>query len=287
MNNITPLTLTSYQENTFCFSPERRLKHIDQAIQFVNERGFIFFWPNKDCPYPSLWGAVAGNRPVPNEHDDPGHISWDWKDSSLGKKVWYYGRCLHRRNAMLSLNLLPHFYALSPNYGAPEDDYIDQYQQGLLTPAAKAIYEILLREGPMDTLTLRRAASFWVGKESAFVRALDDLQMELKILPTGISPVGSWKYAFVYDLVHRHYPEIISQASQISENQAREDILHHFFLAVGAATAKEAARLFNNWPLNKINQTLAALQTNGIIIEKATIEGKPGEYYALPVLFNQ
>ncbi|MSP13309.1 MAG: hypothetical protein EXR62_10185 [Chloroflexi bacterium] len=48
---------------------------MEEAITYLNQRGFIFFWPIKDVVLPSLWGAVAGNRPVAAEHDDPGHVT--------------------------------------------------------------------------------------------------------------------------------------------------------------------------------------------------------------------
>ncbi len=131
---------------------------VDEAVEFVNRRGFIFFWPVKNVELPSLWAAVAGDRPVADEHDDPGHITWDWKDRMLGKKRWYYARILRRRNTFISMAALPYFYALSPNYGEPETDYLDQYEAGLMTAEARAVFEALLHEGPLDTLALRRAA---------------------------------------------------------------------------------------------------------------------------------
>lgn len=51
-----------------------------QVVDFVNERGSVYFWPIKDVTLPSLWTAVAG------AHDDPGHVSWGWKDSLLGQR---------------------------------------------------------------------------------------------------------------------------------------------------------------------------------------------------------
>jgi hypothetical protein len=34
---------------------------------------------------------------VPNDHDDPGQITWRWKDDKLGKNIWYYGKILRRK----------------------------------------------------------------------------------------------------------------------------------------------------------------------------------------------
>ncbi len=66
---------------------------------------------------PSLWTAVAGDRPVADKHDDPGHITWGWKYKALGKKIWYYAKTLRKKATMISLEIAPYFYALSENYG--------------------------------------------------------------------------------------------------------------------------------------------------------------------------
>jgi hypothetical protein len=116
--------LQQYRSHTFRHNQHDRLKSKDDAIHYVNERGYIYFWPITGITFPSLWGAVAGERPVPSEHDDPGHISWDWKDSLLGKHVWYYGKFLRKKATIISLAVAPYFYALSENYGSPEDDYL-------------------------------------------------------------------------------------------------------------------------------------------------------------------
>ena len=154
--------LRSYREKTYRMKPSSRVRDREEAVQFVNKTGFISFWPIKDLPMPSLWVAAAGNRPVADEHDDPGHVTWGWKDDLLGQHRWYYGRILALKNCMISLDLLPHFYALSPNYGDPENDYLEDYHRGILPMEAKLVYETLLREGPIDSISLRKKVSFRV-----------------------------------------------------------------------------------------------------------------------------
>ena len=44
--------------------------------------------------------------------------------------------------------------------------------------------------------------------DSPFNRALEVLQADFKILPVGIAEAGAWKYAFIYECVHRHYPDL-------------------------------------------------------------------------------
>ncbi len=111
--------LTAHRTRTFHLPPAKPLSSQSQALRFVNERGFIYFWPIKGIDLPSLWTAVAGDRPVPDAHDDPAHVTWGWKDDALPKRIWYYAKILHRKATMIALDVVPYFYALSQNYGSP------------------------------------------------------------------------------------------------------------------------------------------------------------------------
>jgi hypothetical protein len=117
---ITAAQLKAYRAQTYHLKPARRLKSEDDALRFVNERGFVYFWPIKGVELPSLWAAVAGDRPVADAHDDPGHVTWGWKDRLLGTKQWFYAKVLRGRATMIALKTLPYFYALSENYEAPD-----------------------------------------------------------------------------------------------------------------------------------------------------------------------
>ena len=276
MPSINLEDIKKYRARSYFPLPGMRLHTVDEAVEFVNMRGFIFFWPVKKVVLPSLWTAVAGDRPVPDEHDDPGHITWDWKDRMLGKKCWYYARILRRRNTFISMSALPYFYALSPNYGEPETDYLEQYEAGQMTAGARAVFEALLREGPLDTLALRRAAHMkGPTYDTHFNRAMDDLQLEFKALPVGISDAGSWHYAFIYDLTHRHMPELLIQSRGIVENEARKKVIELYLRSVGAAQEQDITRLFG-WEMNKVAVALRGLQENGLVqagIELAQLGG--------------
>ena len=123
---------------------------------------------------------MAGDRPVPDAHDDPAHVTWGWKDDALPKRIWYYAKILHRKATMISLDVVPYFYALSQNYGSPEEDHLVAYEEGRLTLAAKNIYDALLKEGSLDSISLRKAARMTSAKESEWNRALEDLQKDLR-----------------------------------------------------------------------------------------------------------
>lgn len=282
---ISAEQLSDYRAEKFHTLPRLRLKTVEQAVDFVNQRGFIFFWPNKDFPnLPSLWAAVAGDRPVPDNHDDPGHITWDWKDKMLGKKQWYYGRILRRRNTIISLSTAPYFYALSPNYGDPENDYLYQYEQGKMTMESRNVYEALLKQGPLDTISLRKAARLSSEASSGrFNRALDDLQIEMKVQPIGVAEVGAWKYAFIYDIVPRHMPELQEKARFITDEEARQKLLKTYFLSVGAAPESDVRKLFG-WRLDENRDALERLLAAGFVVRCSAPGGQKDEWLSLPGL---
>lgn len=278
---ITKSKLDAYRANTFRTSPGVELKSPQQAIDYVNERGFIFFWPVKGYNFPNLWGAVAGNRPVVDEHDDPGHITWNWKDSLLDKKVWYYARVLKRKNTIISMDTIPYFYALSPNYGDPQEDFADQYRHGMLPMETKLIFDALVRKGPLDTLSLRKEAHLTGSNStSPFTRALDILQQQLKVMPVAISEAGAWKYAFVYDLTHRHLPELPEQARFIAESRAMEFILKCYFTSMGAASQKQAVSLFP-WGSELTKNALERMVQSGMLLSGYQVEGFAESVYLL------
>lgn len=277
--------LNKYRARTFRTSPSPRVASPKAALDFVNARGFIYFWPIKGIDLPSLWTAVAGNRVVADKHDDPGHITWRWKDAALGKKKWYYAKILRRKATMISLEVVPYFYALSENYGSPEEDYLLAYEEGRLTQSAKQVYETLLKEGALNTLDLRSAAKLSNAKESEFNKALEVLQADFKILPVGISEAGAWKYSFIYEIVSRHYPDLPEQARFISEGDARRRLVELYFESVGAAQERDVSKLFG-WQKDLITRTINSLIEKQKLVEMEHPDAK-GEWFALPSLTSR
>lgn len=282
---ISEKKLKDLRRDTFRLSEGRRLQTQNDAIAYVQERGFVYFWPIKGVLFPSLWTAVAGNRPVADKHDDPGHVTWGWKDELLGQKKWHYAKVLRGKATMIALDLLPTFYALTENYGDPEQDYLLQYEDGLLSREAKVIYEKLLLEGPLDTVNLRRKIGM-TGKKSnsPFERGLTHLQRDFKIMPVGVADTGSWGYSFVYDLVPRQYPDLIEAARPVTRKTARLTLLRHYFWAMGVADALEVKKLFQ-WRPADVLRTLSTLEENGELVLTGGTEKRP--VYTLPRLLSK
>lgn len=260
----------------------RRVRTIDEAERFVNEVGYCFFWPIKGVELPNLFQAIAGRvREVPMAHDDPDLSKcWNWKDQALGQRRWYYGKLLCKRATLASLDFLPIFYALSPNFGS-DDDYLQDYEAGQLSWEAKSIFEALLQVGAMDTVRLRRESR--LSAESAkttFERALIELQISMRILPVGVAEAGAWRYAFIYDLLTRHFPQIVKQAASISRSEARFKLLATFLDNNVVASRKEIERVFGvlKWTPLEFEKTLDSLLGEQLAI-KTHVEGLKGEQF--------
>ena len=282
MEKTPSLTLTQIEdrrERRYRRRPELALQTVDEAIAFLDEVGFCFLFPIKGVEMPSLWDAVCGRvKAVPNEHHDP-HIqkTWGWKDTSLDKRWWYYGKLLRKKATLVSLELLPFFYALSENYGDPANDYLQQYRDGRLSHEAKLIYESLLEHGPQHVIELRRLARLTgQSRTAAFQRALAELQADLKILPVGVARAGAWRYAFIYEIVSRWYPDLPERAQPIRGDRARQTLLATYLDNVIAATVDRATRLFG-WVKQDVERAAAQLAEAGRIATEVRIEGLRGK----------
>jgi len=195
--------------------------------------------------------------------------------------VWFYGKILRKKATIISMEIAPYFYTLTENYGSPEEDYLTIYEQGRMTQEAKAVYEALLANSPMDTINLRKTAHLTSqDSESRFNRALADLQADFKIMPVGVVDAGSWHYSFAYDLVARYEPSIVENARYLGELDARQKILELYFRSVGAAQSRDLAKLFG-WKPPDLEQAIHRLELNQHIRTIRDTEEFRGEWMVL------
>ncbi|TFH37057.1 MAG: hypothetical protein E4G99_03445 [Anaerolineales bacterium] len=261
---LTQQQLLDYRAGTYRTKPGLNLESVSDAVEFINQRGFVTLWPIKGFELPNLWTATAGARPVASEHDDPGHITWGWKDQLLDKRLCYYAKLLRGKATFVSLELLPNFYALSPRE-ADLDDYRQSYRSGTLSQEALQIADALLEHGSTDSMQLRRQAGLSsADRKYRFDRGLTELQKGLWILPIGVAEVGSWRYAFIYELLDRWFPGLASQASLLRLEQARSNLAWTYLRSIGASEENGMTRVFG-WGLKQVQQALADLQDEGLV----------------------
>ncbi len=255
---------------------ELRLRTPAQARAFVRKVGFCLFWPTHGVDLPNLLQAIAGNgRPLTTGYDDPAiGRSWNWKDQALDKRWWYYGKLIRRRATLVSLDLLPSFYALSENYGDP-NDYLIEYREGRLSAEAKSVFEALLTQGPLDAVRLRSEARLASSSaKSRFDRALAELQAGLKVLPVGVAEAGAWKYAFVYELVERWFPDLPNQARDLATSEARWRIVRQLLANLMAADRGSLLRSLG-WKPAELERALGPRLSSGEVVELEGAAGRP------------
>ncbi len=263
MQEVTEKWVIERREQRYRRTPARRVQSVEEARAFVDEVGFCHFWPIKGIETPNLFHAIAGReRAVPNAHNDPDlSRCWGWKDNSLDKRWWHYAKVLRYRATLISLDVLPCFYACSENYG-DLDDYLLEYQAGTMTVEAKQIYEALLEHGPLDTVRLRREARLASDSSKArFDRGLTELQVGLKVMPIGIAEAGAWNYAFIYEIVQRHWPDLPAKARAIQRSEARRALVSQYIDNVVAIDRGMVERVFHvmHWAKREWEHTIEAL----------------------------
>jgi len=266
------LELTQEQVQAWRNEKYRRLPHLrvrdeDEALAFLNDVGLAVLFSAKDMELPSLWEAISGgSRPVPEHHDDHDlGLAWDWKDTIPGRKSILYGKFLRKKPVFIALDLFPHFYALSGNFGEL-DDYLEEYRDGRMSEEAKRIYEALLENGALPTSHLRQQARM-ANKEAAprFDRAIAELQMGFKIVKVGISDANRWGYCYVYDLLLRQFPDVVAQAQHITENQAADAIVTRYLQTVLVSTPQRLERLLG-WERWRLDRSLERLSQSGTLV---------------------
>lgn len=282
----SPLTIAKVKEWRDTRYRRRSVLHLrdsQQALQFIEDVGFCFLFAAKGIEMPTLWEAICGeSRDLPEHHDDDAlGYAWDWKDELPTRGLVFYGKLLHEKPTLVALRLLPHFYALSQNYGDIED-YLLEYQEGRLSEEAKRVYEALLQHGALPTSHLRHWAGM-DGKANAprFDRAVRELQVGLKIVKTGISDANSWGYCYVYDVLLRRFPDLPTQAGSISSDEAMHTLLLTHLRNVGVATLAEVVRLFA-WEPSRLDRLCARWVEAGELRTGVRVQGWPGEYLGWP-----
>ena len=257
-----------------------RVETQEGALRFLNEVGLCLLFSARDIELPSLWGALCGgDRPVPRHHNDRElGLAWRWKDTLPAARKILYGKHLRKKPVFISLDLAPFFYALSPNYGDPQQDYLEDYRDGRLSVESKQVYEVLLEKGALPTSRIRLDAGLG-GKSNAsrFDRALVELQMSFRIAKVAISDANRWSYCYVYDLLPRHFPGVVESAREIPGGLARETILLRYLQTVVAATPRQVARLFG-LEQREVDRLADRLAAEGRLRAGIRIEGLPGEH---------
>jgi hypothetical protein len=260
MSRLSPQCLLAQRERRYRRRPDLRVENEEDARRFVDQVGLALLFPIKQMQLPSLWEAINGcARAVPRRHSDEAlGKTWTWKDTLPARGLVYYGKLLRNKATFLSLDVLPSFYALSPNFGG-EDDYLQEYDDGRLSREAKDICDLLLVRGELPTGELRRLAHLSTRSHKyRFERAIVELQRKLVVAKVGIADAGPWHYSYVYDLFVRAYPAIVEAARFLVPLDARRRIVRRYLQSTVISSRRYLSWLFS-WDREAVDETVEGL----------------------------
>ena len=190
--------------------------------------------------------------------------AWDWKEALPSEKRVFYGRILARKPTFISLEFLPHFFALTGNVGEP-DDYSRLYEAGRLSALAKRVYELVAAGGPLTTRQIRAAVEpHRRGSSARLLRALAELQTLFLLARIGEVGDNPGNYAYVWDLLVRWLPDVAGRAAGISHRAAAAAVLEQYVRNTGAPRPEDAAALFG-WPASVLAAAVNDLRGESVL----------------------
>ena len=209
-----------------------RLRTLDEVAEFVDEVGMCLLFACRDIPLPKLYDSAA---------DDVNW--WSWKDHLQENKRAYSGRIVRRKATLVSMELVPAFYAIYQT-GGGHAMYEEEYYWGKLGELANRVAEHLDRNGPTPADALRKAV-VPSGKQNTrrFQAALLELQSKFKIVTVGLED-RSWGIR-VLDLFVNWIPARIERrAEKMDREEAIEIVLQAFVDTAGALPEITVSRTF-------------------------------------------
>ncbi len=91
----------------------------------------------------------------------------------------------------------------------------------------------------------------------------------------GVAEAGAWRYAFIYQIVSRWYPELPAQAQAFTRSDARAAILSRHLSNVIYTTPKDIARIFG-WAPKDVQAAVDRLREQDVVESDVEIPGMRG-----------
>ncbi len=232
MINSLPEEIEAYRDRMWRREAELRIEDAFDAEKLIEEVGFCAALTDARRPSPSLYIAVCGRRdahtPRNVQKDPEASLAWTIKDEVMRRGRVYYAKLAKGRATFVAPRLIAHFNAL---WGVPRRE-----ERTRLSTDARAILKVLRREWEMATADLRQESGLKDRKQ--FTRALDELQLSLKVVP-GEVLYEPW-FTYIWTLAEGRFPAELSV--KVKREAALREVARAFLNGAGMTVRGELAK---------------------------------------------
>jgi hypothetical protein len=228
-----PAEIEDFRDERWCREPTRSVDTVVDAERFIERVGFAACLTDARRPGPSLYIAVCGRRdavmPRNVQKDPESSLTWVLKDEIVRHGKVYYAKLARGKAMFLAPRMIPHFHAI---WGVRRSD-----EPRRLSRHARAILRVLRREWEMATSDLRDESG--VSDRVAFMRALDELQAAMIVVPSEVAYVP--RFTYIWTLGVGRFPDALGR--RVGRPTALREIARAFLAGAGATFPGELARV--------------------------------------------
>lgn len=228
-----PEAVEEHRDHHWRRDPARAVTSAAVAERFIDDVGFAACLTDARRPGPSLYIAVCGRRdavmPRNIQKDPEASDTWLMKDELVRRGRVYYAKLARGKATFIAPRMVPHFHAL---WGVRK-----AYEKERLGKPAKAILAVLRREWEMATADLREEAK--ITDRSTFLRAIDELQAAMIVVPAEVAYVP--KFTYIWTLAVSRFPDALRQ--RVPRATALREVARCFLAGACMTVPGELARV--------------------------------------------
>src|SRR5688500_13517072 len=228
-----PEDIEDCRDATWCREATRQVETVHDAERFIEEAGFAACLTDSRRPGPSLYVAVCGRRdavlPRNVQKDPETSLAWHLKDELIARGNVYYAKLSRGKTMFLAPRMIPYFHAVCGMRRADEKRKLSKH--------AQAILKVLRKEWEMATSDLRDESG--VKDRTAFMRAMDELQAAMIVIPSAAAYVP--KFTYIWTLGIDRFPDEL--AKRVNREIALREIARCFLNGAGMTVRGELARV--------------------------------------------
>ncbi len=257
-----PEEVELFRDRMWRREPELRVEDAVDAEHMIESVGFCATLTDARRPGPSLYIAVCGRRdahmPRNVQKDPEASLAWTIKDEVMRRGRVYYGKLSKARATFIAPRLIPHINAL---WGTPRNQEATK-----LSADALKILKVLRREWEMSTSDLR--AESGVSERIRFTRAMDELQLAMKVIPGEV--LYAPKFTYIWTLPEGRFPQQMKQ--KVTRDEALRELARAFLTGACMTLPGELAKV------SGLSRPIAGLGNQALVKEGYAVRISSGLY---------